>query len=83
MSHNVDVLGKPELVSSLDELDPVRYGLIVQSAMQPWKRGLLLPDLAGIDTAEKQVKWTREHKAGITDPNEPVEMYRFEVHRYS
>ena len=83
LSLKVDVLGKPELVSSLDELDPVRYGLIVQSAMQPWKRGLLLPDLAGIDTAEKQVKWTREHKAGITDPNEPVEMYRFEVHRYS
>jgi AmmeMemoRadiSam system protein A len=83
LSIKVDVLGQPELIGSLDELDPVRYGLIVQSASQPWKRGLLLPDLAGIDTVEKQVQWTREHKAGITDPNEPVEMYRFEVHRYS
>jgi AmmeMemoRadiSam system protein A len=79
----VDVLGEPEPVESLDELDPKRYGLIVQSQSQPWKRGLLLPDLEGIDTVEKQVYWTRYHKAGITDPDEPVEMFRFEVMRYS
>ena len=83
LSIKVDVLGQPEAVTSLADLDPVRYGLIVQSASHPWKRGLLLPDLAGIDTVEKQVQWTREHKAGITDPNEPVEMLRFEVHRYT
>jgi AmmeMemoRadiSam system protein A len=79
----VDVLGEPERVSSLDELDPKRYGLIVQSESQPWKRGLLLPDLEGIDTVEKQVYWTRYHKAGIGDPDEPVKMYRFEVKRYT
>jgi AmmeMemoRadiSam system protein A len=79
----VDVLGEPELVESMDELDPRRYGLIVQSKSQPRKRGLLLPDLEGIDTIEKQVHWTRYHKAGITDPDEPVEMFRFEVMRYS
>jgi AmmeMemoRadiSam system protein A len=79
----VDVLGEPEPVGSEDELDPKRYGLIVQSASHPWKRGLLLPDLEGIDTVEKQVYWTRVHKAGITNPEEPVEMYRFEVRRYS
>jgi AmmeMemoRadiSam system protein A len=78
-----DVLGEPEPVHSLEELDPRRYGLVVQSASQPWKRGLLLPDLEGIDTAEKQVYWTRHHKAGITDPDEPVQMFRFEVMRYS
>lgn len=78
----VDVLDKPELVESLAELDPRRYGLIVQSKREPWKRGLLLPDLEGIDTVEKQVHWTRYHKAGICDPDEPVLMYRFEVHRY-
>jgi AmmeMemoRadiSam system protein A len=77
----VDVLAKPEPVHSLDELDPKRYGLIVQSLTHPWKRGLLLPDLEGIDTVEKQVYWTRYHKAGITDPNEPVDMQRFEVIR--
>jgi AmmeMemoRadiSam system protein A len=80
---NVDVLGEPEPISSPDELDPKRYGLIVQSVSQPWKRGLLLPDLHGIDTVEKQVHWTRYHKAGITDPNEPIQMFRFEVQRYT
>jgi AmmeMemoRadiSam system protein A len=79
----VDVMGEPEPVESLDELDPERYGLIVESLSHPWKRGLLLPDLEGIDTAEKQVYWTRHHKAGITDPDEPVQMYRFEVRRYT
>jgi AmmeMemoRadiSam system protein A len=79
----VDVLGEPELINSEEELDPKRYGLIVQSIVQPWKRGLLLPNLEGIDTVEKQVYWTRYHKAGITDPDEPVKMLRFEVKRYS
>ncbi|NLF12444.1 MAG: AmmeMemoRadiSam system protein A [Anaerolineaceae bacterium] len=78
----VDILDKPEPVQTLAELDPRRYGLIVQSKKEPWKRGLLLPDLEGIDTVEKQVYWTRCHKAGINDPDEPVEMFRFEVHRY-
>lgn len=77
----VDVLGAPEPISSLDQLDPKRYGLIVESRSHPWKRGLLLPDLEGIDTVDKQVYWTRNYKAGITDPHEPVQMYRFEVQR--
>lgn len=79
----VDVLTPPEPVHSLDELDPKRYGLIVQSLKHPWKRGLLLPDLPGIETVEQQVYWTRVHKAGITDPDEPVQMFRFEVKRYT
>jgi AmmeMemoRadiSam system protein A len=78
----VDVLGEPEQVEGIEELDPKRYGLIVQSVRHPWKRGLLLPDLEGIDTAEKQLHWTRYHKAGITDPDEPVQLFRFEVKRY-
>jgi AmmeMemoRadiSam system protein A len=77
----VDVLSEPELVGSVEELDPKRYGLIVQSEIDPRKRGLLLPDLEGIDTVEDQVYWTRYHKAGITDPDEPLRMYRFEVIR--
>jgi AmmeMemoRadiSam system protein A len=79
----VDVMGEPELVHSLDDLDPRRYGLIVQSVAEPWRRGLLLPDLEGIDTVEKQVHWTRHHKARITDPGEEVRMFRFEVKRYA
>ncbi len=79
----VDVLGEPEPVNSLDKLDPKRYGLIIQSKRDPWKRGLLLPDLKGIETVEDQVYHTRYFKAHITDPDEPVQMYRFEVKRYS
>ena len=77
----VDVLSEMEPVESLDQLDPKRYGLLVQSRINPGKRGLLLPDLEGIDTVEDQVHWTRYHKAGITDPDEPVQMFRFEVIR--
>jgi AmmeMemoRadiSam system protein A len=79
----VDVLHEPEPISSEDELDPKRYGLIVQSLKDPGKRGLLLPDLEGIDTVERQVYYTRHYKAGIIDPNEPVQMYRFEVVRHT
>jgi len=79
----VDVLGDPEPIQGPDELDPKRYGLIVESVAHPWKRGLLLPDLEGIETVEQQLYWTRVHKAGIRDPSEPVRMFRFEVRRYT
>ncbi len=77
----VDVLSEMEPVEDPEQLDPKRYGLLVQSETNPRKRGLLLPDLEGIDTVEDQIHWTRYHKAGITDPHEPVQMYRFEVIR--
>ena len=79
---SVDVLTAPELVESLEQLDPQRYGLIVQSLENPWKRGLLLPDLPGIETAEDQFHHTKVYKAGIVDDDEPIQMYRFEVIRY-
>lgn len=79
---SVDVLTTPEPIESIADQDPKRHGLIVQSRRSRWKRGLLLPDLETIDTAEKQLHYTRELKAGITDPDEPVELYRFEVQRY-
>ncbi|MBQ3867076.1 MAG: AmmeMemoRadiSam system protein A, partial [Clostridia bacterium] len=49
---SVDVLGAPEPVASMDELDVKRYGVIVSRGL---KRGLLLPDLDGVDTVEEQV----------------------------
>jgi AMMECR1 domain-containing protein len=73
----VDVLTPPEPIQSMDQLDPKRYGVIVRSG---WRRGLLLPDLEGVDTVEYQVDIARR-KAGI-GPQEPVELYRFEVKRY-
>jgi len=76
----VDVLGEPEPVDGLEELDPKRYGVIVKSARDR-RRGLLLPDLEGVDTVEYQVDIARR-KAGIR-PDEPIELYRFEVVRYT
>jgi MEMO1 family protein len=73
----VDVLNEPEPVGSLDELDPRRYGVIVASG---GRRGLLLPDLEGVDTADYQVEIARR-KGGIRG-DEPIQMYRFEVARY-
>jgi len=74
----VDVLTEPEPIDSLDQLDPKRYGVIVESG---WRRGLLLPDLEGVDTAEYQVDIAMR-KAGIS-PGEPMQMYRFEIKRYT
>lgn len=74
---SVDVLTEPELVSSMDQLDPKVYGVIVQSG---FRRGLLLPDLDGVDTAECQVDIARR-KAGI-HPSERMQLYRFQVQRY-
>ena len=74
---SVDVLGEPEPVESMEALNPQEYGVIVESGP---RRGLLLPDLEGVDTAEKQVNIALR-KAWI-DPNEPYDMYRFRVIRY-
>lgn len=74
---SVDVLGDPEPITSLDELDPVRYGVIVSCG---YRRGLLLPNLEGVDTAEEQVDIARR-KAGI-DRRESYTLERFEVIRH-
>ena len=77
LEYSVDVLTEPEPVESEADLDPKRYGVIVESG---WRRGLLLPDLEGVDMVEQQLEIARI-KAGI-DPDEPVNLYRFEVRRY-
>jgi AmmeMemoRadiSam system protein A len=77
----VDVLSTPEPVAGPDDLDPVRYGLIVQAASGWPRRGLLLPDLPGVDTVEEQISICRR-KAGI-GPDEPIELSRFEVERHT
>lgn len=77
LEYSVDVLSLPEPVKSLAELDAKRYGVIVQSG---GRRGLLLPDLDGVDTVEQQVAIAKA-KAGIA-VTEPVQLYRFEVKRY-
>jgi AmmeMemoRadiSam system protein A len=75
--YSVDVLGEPEPIESKGQLNTRLYGVIVETGH---RRGLLLPDLAGVDTPEKQIEIARQ-KAGIA-PDEPVRMWRFEVVRH-
>ncbi|NLK69338.1 MAG: AmmeMemoRadiSam system protein A [Clostridiaceae bacterium] len=75
--YSVDVLSEPEDISSIEELDVKKYGVIVSSG---FRRGLLLPNLDGVDTPEQQVSIALE-KAGIR-PKEQYKLQRFEVVRH-
>jgi AmmeMemoRadiSam system protein A len=77
LEYSVDVLSPPEAIADKSMLDPKRYGVIVQAG---GRRGLLLPDLEGVDTAEAQLSIAMQ-KAGIA-PGAPVKLFRFEVKRY-
>ena len=74
---SVDVLEEAERVESLEELDPRIYGVIVA---KNGRRGVLLPDLPGVDTVKEQVEIAMA-KAGIGN-RDGVELYRFRVKRY-
>ncbi len=74
---HVDVLNPPEPVTSRESLDPKRYGVICESGH---RRGLLLPDLDGVDTVADQLNIACQ-KAGI-DPRSSYRMFRFTVTRY-
>jgi len=77
LEYSVDVLTEPELVKSERYLDAKKYGVIVEAG---FRRGLLLPDIEGVDTAAQQIAICRQ-KGGISE-SEPVRLYRFEVKRY-
>jgi AmmeMemoRadiSam system protein A len=79
IEYSVDVLCPPEKVSGIDDLDPRRYGVIVSKGR---RRGLLLPDIEGVDTAEKQLMIAMS-KAGIAPGEDGVVIERFEVRRFS
>ena len=74
---SVDVLGDPEPIESPADLDVKRYGVIVSKGH---RRGLLLPDLDGVDTVEDQIAIAKR-KAGIPE-NSDVKLERFEVIRH-
>ncbi|WP_041076618.1 AmmeMemoRadiSam system protein A [Thermotoga caldifontis] len=73
----VDILSEPEKVADTSQLDPKRYGVIVVSG---YRRGLLLPDLPGVDSVEEQLRIALR-KAGISE-RERFDVYRFTVERY-
>lgn len=75
--YSVDVLKEAERITSAEELDVKKYGVIVSKG---YKRGLLLPNLDGVETAEEQIAIAKE-KAGIS-AEESVMLERFEVVRH-
>ena len=77
LEYSVDVLGEPEAVGSPSQLDVKQYGVIVSCGR---RRGLLLPDLEGVDTVEQQVEIARR-KGGIS-AREPYTLERFQVVRH-
>ena len=77
LTYKVDVLSEAEPISGPEELDVERYGVIVTSG---YKRGLLLPNLDGVDTIDEQISIARR-KAGIPEGT-PVRLERFEVIRH-
>ena len=77
LEYSVDVLGEPEPIISPSQLDVKRYGVIVSCGL---RRGLLLPDLEGVDTVEQQIDIARQ-KGGI-GAGERYSLERFEVVRH-
>jgi len=78
LSYMVYILNKPELVKDIKELNPKKYGIIVKSGP---RTGLLLPDLEGIKTTEKQISIACQ-KAGIDPAQEKILIYKFTVEKY-
>ncbi|MFA5352964.1 MAG: AmmeMemoRadiSam system protein A [Thermodesulfovibrionales bacterium] len=78
LEYTVDILSEPERVESASDLDPKKYGVIVEKGR---RKGLLLPDLEGVDTVEEQLRITKM-KAGIAPDDQDVQLFRFLVERY-
>ena len=78
LEFSVDILSKPKLVPSTYPLNPKKYGLIVSAS--GGRRGLLLPDIPGVKTAEQQIEICRS-KAGI-GPKEKISLETFTVKRH-
>lgn len=75
---SVDVLGPMERISDKSELDVKRYGVVVTKG---WQRGLLLPNLEGVDSVDYQIGIAKQ-KAGIDPDDTDVTLERFEVVRH-
>ncbi|MCX8031639.1 MAG: AmmeMemoRadiSam system protein A [Thermodesulfovibrionales bacterium] len=78
IEYSVDILSEPIRVKDYSELDHKKYGVIVQKGL---RRGLLLPDIEGVNSVSEQVKIAKL-KAGIAPDDNDVEIYKFTVQRY-
>ncbi len=78
LRYSVDVLAPPE-PAEFEQLDPKIYGVIVEDESGT-RRGLLLPNLQGVETARQQVE-IAARKAGIPT-GAPLRLSRFRVERF-
>ncbi len=95
LSYIVYILSYPEPVKDIKELDPKKFGIIIKTgpftfpnepdvvfdSKVPYKTGLLLPDLDGVDTVEQQLNIACL-KGGINPEKEKTFIYRFTVEKY-
>lgn len=93
LSYTVYILSEPELVKNSKDLNPKKYGVIVKTmpitsredvvfdGHLPYKSGLLLPDLDGVETVEQQIA-IAANKAGIDLFREKILIYRFMVEKF-
>ena len=79
LRYSVALLGPLQRIGAPEHLDPTIHGLLVQS--DRGKSALLLPQRAGVDTAEDQIA-TALREAGINTRQETVTMYRFDVEHF-
>ena len=77
--YTVDVLETPE-PALYEDLDPREYGVIVENKSNTM-RGLLLPNIEGIETPDQQIR-IAARKAGLT-PDMPLRLQRFRVRRFT
>ncbi|MBE6118280.1 MAG: AMMECR1 domain-containing protein, partial [Erysipelotrichaceae bacterium] len=76
---SVDVLGEPEVIQDASQLDVRKYGVICTCR---GRKGLLLPDLDGVDTVEQQISIACS-KGRIDPDDEDLVLERFEVVRHA
>lgn len=95
LSYTVYILNYPEPVNDLKTLDPKKFGIIIKTGpltfpneenvvfdgAVPYKTGLLLPDLEGVETTEQQISIACQ-KGGIDPEKEKIVIYRFTAEKY-
>lgn len=77
LTFSVDVLSESHPITSIEDLDVKKFGIIIKSGR---RKGILLPDLEGVNTPQEQIDIVLG-KAGIRK-NETYTIERFEVERH-
>jgi AmmeMemoRadiSam system protein A len=72
----LSLLGPLEVVAGVGDLDPARFGVVVA---QGARRGVLLPGVEGVDTAEQQLAIAA--RKGHVDLAEPHRIQRFSARK--